>query len=341
MFFFREKFLLSLSLSIHWGVKRSIEGGAFIPIIHHLTLIFGFFLTVLLGYYVSLREEMANSNYRGLEAISLSNVDGTTRAIVTLHGAHVVDLVLRGQPVLFVSSKAIFDGVKPIRGGIPIIWPQFSNRGPISSHGFARNMKWSVVSVEGSKCTLQLEDNEATLKVWPHPFLIRYVVELTADAMALEFQVHPKGNHDISFTFALHSYFVVPDIGAVRVNGLQGIRFQDHLQKMQEGLENSSSLAFVQEVDRTYMKVPASLTITRGDGTTVVLDTSRNLSDAVVWNPWIEKSSKMADFEGGEYKRMVCVEVGEVTHPVILKGTDSTWTAKHVISLQHQSRSSI
>jgi glucose-6-phosphate 1-epimerase len=39
-----------------------------------------------------------------------------------------------------------------------------------------------------------------------------------------------------------------------------------------------------------------------------------NMSDTVVWNPWIEKAKGMGDFEPKDgYKNMLCVEAGAVT----------------------------
>ena len=59
-----------------------------------------------------------------------------------------------GEPLerLFVSSKAFLDGSKPVRGGIPIVFPvfgapelpQFSN---LKQHGYARSSTWSFTSV--------------------------------------------------------------------------------------------------------------------------------------------------------------------------------------------------
>ena len=34
----------------------------------------------------------------------------------------------------------------------------------------------------------------------------------------------------------------------------------------------------------------------------------RNSNSSVVWNPWIAKSAKMADFPNDGYKTMICVE---------------------------------
>ena len=49
---------------------------------------------------------------------------------------------------LFVSSKAALDGSKPVRGGIPIVFPCFgqptleAHKG-LPQHGYARNSKWA------------------------------------------------------------------------------------------------------------------------------------------------------------------------------------------------------
>lgn len=51
---------------------------------------------------------------------------------------------------LFVSSKAALDGSKPVRGGIPVVFPIFGAPDPakpkfsaLSQHGYARSSKWS------------------------------------------------------------------------------------------------------------------------------------------------------------------------------------------------------
>jgi glucose-6-phosphate 1-epimerase len=52
-----------------------------------------------------------------------------------------------GRENIFVSSLALFNGVKAIRGGIPIVFPQFGQPlKTMAQHGFARNSLWSVQS---------------------------------------------------------------------------------------------------------------------------------------------------------------------------------------------------
>ncbi|EEB87460.1 hypothetical protein MPER_15182, partial [Moniliophthora perniciosa FA553] len=59
---------------------------------------------------------------------------------------------------LFVSAKAAVDGSKPVRGGIPVVFPCFGapthpDHKDLSQHGFARSETW--------KWDSQVMDNDA------------------------------------------------------------------------------------------------------------------------------------------------------------------------------------
>jgi glucose-6-phosphate 1-epimerase len=62
---------------------------------------------------------------------------------------------------LFLSRDAVLDGIKAIRGGIPIVFPIFgppSNESDMPQHGFARTSQW--------KCDpASLVDNETEASV--------------------------------------------------------------------------------------------------------------------------------------------------------------------------------
>ena len=51
---------------------------------------------------------------------------------------------MKGQELIFVSPKAVRDGTKAIRGGIPICWPSFGPWSEGPQHGFARTSRWEV-----------------------------------------------------------------------------------------------------------------------------------------------------------------------------------------------------
>jgi glucose-6-phosphate 1-epimerase len=78
-----------------------------------------------------------------------------------------------GQEVLFVSSAADLSGARPIRGGIPVAFPQFGAQGPLPMHGFARTAVWETVAVEDGAVEMALRDDEATRALWPHAFALR------------------------------------------------------------------------------------------------------------------------------------------------------------------------
>ncbi|XP_006823154.1 uncharacterized protein LOC102810077, partial [Saccoglossus kowalevskii] len=63
---------------------------------------------------------------------------------VHLHGATVLSWQCCGQEWLFVSKQAVYDNKKAIRGGIPVVFPNFGpwDLGP--QHGFARISRWTL-----------------------------------------------------------------------------------------------------------------------------------------------------------------------------------------------------
>ena len=161
----------------------------------------------------------------GLPCVSLSHPSGAT-ALVFVYAAHLSSWTVGGQEQLFVSSKAEYGGGKAIRGGVPVCWPQFADRGPYGKHGFCRNSdKWRVVrtSTEPYPCVvLGLSDDEATREAYPFPFELRYSVTLDGpDSVSTSMTVINTGDAPLEFTTALHTYFRVPNVAAVRVLGLQ------------------------------------------------------------------------------------------------------------------------
>ena len=48
------------------------------------------------------------------------------------------------QEQLFVSKRSVFDGKKPIRGGIPFVFPVFGASNILPPDGFARITRWQL-----------------------------------------------------------------------------------------------------------------------------------------------------------------------------------------------------
>lgn len=270
----------------------------------------------------------------GLKTYTLGGDGAPATLTVFEHGGHVASwrTASASEPSaydenLFVSGAAVYKPPKAIRGGVPVCFPQFSDLGPVAQqHGFARNRPWSLVDASASHLTLALSDDDETRALWPHAFRLEIRYELLPDrSMAMTTTVNNTGSESFTFTYALHTYFRVPDVTAATVVGLKGTTYMDSLQGRVKVAEEEESVVFDKEVDRIYLDVPKELSIASGSGAGFVVATE-NLPDAVVWNPWIEKAKAMGDFGDEEYTQMVCVESAAAASPVaVAPGT--SWSA--------------
>ena len=270
--------------------------------------------------------EQLNSRF-GLDSIRFGEGQGgLTRAVLTtshgeteiyLHGAHVTRFSLGGQPLLWMSKDAVFDGKKALRGGIPIIFPWFGphptdNEKP--QHGFARNRPWEVLGTKETKhettLELGLQNSPETKELWPFDFAAKVVITL-GSALYVELQIENLGTAPFEVSPALHTYFAVEDISQVAISGFEGEQYIDQLQAGKR-LEQRGEITFSEEVDRIYLRADESLSSRAiihdraADRHTEVASTQSN--SAVVWNPWIDKSKRMSDFPDDGFQTMVCVE---------------------------------
>jgi glucose-6-phosphate 1-epimerase len=112
----------------------------------------------------------------------------------------------------------------------------------------------------------------------------------------------------------MHTYLRVSDITKVSITGLDEAEYIDKLDAAKTK-KQAGAIAITAETDRIYTpsKGPSEpVVVLEGNEKkfSVVRD---NLDDVVVWNPWIEKSKGMGDFEPKEgYKNMLCIEAGAV-----------------------------
>ncbi|KAG8465557.1 hypothetical protein KFE25_002864 [Diacronema lutheri] len=212
---------------------------------------------------------------------------------LTRFGAHIVSWTAAapGRPHppierLWMSSLSALDGTAPIRGGIPIAWPQFADVGPLPLHGFARELQWALVTPPGPapadaatvRAELQLSSSAQTKEgTWRRPavapfpwdFTLRYAIELCEESLSLELTVAHVGapvaspSVPLQFTACLHTYFRTADYEQVRLEGggMCGASFIDKVDSLARKLEHAHPLSLVPAatesggyVDRVYMR---------------------------------------------------------------------------------------
>ncbi|MCL6630744.1 MAG: hypothetical protein K6U00_14210, partial [Armatimonadetes bacterium] len=126
----------------------------------------------------------------GLRKILLDHPSGAS-AEVYMNGAHVTSWKTpSGEELLFLSRRAWFEPGKPIRGGIPIVFPQFSGQGPLPQHGLVRTIPWELTEggIEDNDtivAQLSVTDSEDTRAIWPYEFRLCLNVLLKANDLTV------------------------------------------------------------------------------------------------------------------------------------------------------------
>jgi glucose-6-phosphate 1-epimerase len=258
-----------------------------------------------------------------LPKLTLAAADGA-RAEIYLHGAHITSWTPPGgSEALFLSPKAEFRPGAAIRGGTPIIFPQFASMGPLPKHGFVRGRAWSLVDAGDDWATLRLAENADNLSMWPHPFELLYTVRVGGPTLEMTLQVRNTSIRPLIFTAALHTYLKVDDVREVGIHGLQGLRFNDSANGEKESNQLEELLTFPGEIDRVYYNVTDPVSIV-GIGSNVVVE-KNGFTEVVTWNPGPEKCAALKDMEPNGYLQFVCVEAALIENPVKLAAGES-WT---------------
>jgi len=236
-----------------------------------------------------------------------------------------------------MSPKAVYAVGKALRGGIPVVFPQFGP-GKLPQHGFARNRLWRHGETTVNKATgdvtssFELTEDAETLAVWPHPFKLTLTVALKVNSLSQQLLIHNTGKDTFEFTTLLHTYFKIDNITTTEVRGLKGLTYLDKPNNAAPTLESEDAVRFRGEVDRVYVE-GGSREVRIGDEADAEwLIKTKGFSDFVVWNPAPEKAKGMGDLGEENWDKFICVEAGSVAKPVNL-GPGESWEGSQGLSI--------
>jgi D-hexose-6-phosphate mutarotase len=246
-------------------------------------------------------------------------------ASLCLQGAHVMTWRPQSQaePVVWLSRLARPAPGKSIRGGVPVCWPWFgphATEAKLPAHGFARTVPWEVSAArvlrDGAvEIALVLAGNEQTRALWPYRARAELLITIGATLKAALTTVN-EDDRAITIGEALHTYFHIGDIGAVRVLGLEGCEYLDKVaggaRRRQDG-----AITFAGETDRIYVNTAAECVIEDERLRRRIRIAKSGSRSTVVWTPWTEKADKMGDFGPGGWRGMVCVESANAAENVV------------------------
>ena len=129
----------------------------------------------------------------------------TSDITIAQQGAHLLSWRVNGVEQLYLSPLAATDGITPIRGGVPVCFPQFNMRGDLPKHGFARTLPWTLVASDPHPC-FELCSSATTRVLWPFYFVMRLTFEMLGNGLRLVWSVRNTGLDALTFTGALHTY---------------------------------------------------------------------------------------------------------------------------------------
>lgn len=249
-------------------------------------------------------------------------------------GAHVFDWTTSDHSWLFLSRQTSVLGPKAIRGGVPIIFPQFNEFGPGKRHGFARNTQWSFNDALSNESTavFQLKESDESLSSWPYRFSAQFKVQIKKRSLSLSLQVDNTDGKPFEFTAALHSYFNVDNIYKTHVEGLKGLKYWDNdgSDFKNRHVFEDDFLSFAGAIDRVYFAIQQMLTLSTPKGDLLIEQSG--FEDAVIWNPGIEGAKALADLADEDYQNMLCIEAAQIDKPIKL-GPGEQWTGEQILSV--------
>ncbi len=244
-----------------------------------------------------------------MNEVRISTAEGA-EATISLFGAHLMSWkTADGKERLFLSQRSALDGSAAIRGGIPVIFPQFATRGDGLRHGFARTSTWRIAEQANGWAELALAQSDlprSHFQSWPRAFELRLRFELKANALEIRYTVHNTGQQDFSWAGALHTYFAVEEFDKATLDGMPFTGALDDIRP-----------------------ATAQLRLDTGAGTLQL--EQQGFSEWVVWNPGAQGAAAAADMDDGDYRRFVCIEPARVDKQVLPAGAE--WTGLHTISL--------
>ncbi len=150
--------------------------------------------------------------------------------VVNLYGATVTSWkTSHGTEKLFLSKAAALDGSKPIRGGIPLVFPVFGpapkdhSTSALPQHGFARNSYWEFLGKSSSESMGKKSDDnvkldfglgsgtlaEGVAKKWPYEFALVYSITLGKEKLECQMHVQNKGKEAFEFQCLFHTYLQI------------------------------------------------------------------------------------------------------------------------------------
>jgi glucose-6-phosphate 1-epimerase len=257
-----------------------------------------------------------------------ARADDGASVTASRHGGHVVSWVTAdGVERLWLSPGTACGPGLAIRGGIPVIFPQFATRGDGPRHGVVRTSTWQVVATGPGEITATWTADAASRDRWPHDARLTLRAVAEGQRLALELRVD-AGDTAFDFAAALHTYLRVSDVAAVTVTGLAGCVAEDAVQGGVPLTVPAGDLHVTGPTDLIVAGVPAPVQLRDP-----VLGTLRlaaaGFGDRIVWHPGAGHG--LPDVPEGAEAGFLCIEAAALGPQRL--GPGQSWTGRETLAV--------
>lgn len=235
-------------------------------------------------------------------------------------GAQILALAPRD---VFYCSPILNGSEVCLRGGQPVLFPQFADRGELKKHGFVRDVDWHLESVtETVGCTelcysLNISSEDRPDRPdWPYAAVLNLRIKLAANALTQQFEVLNAGDVGFSWTGGLHPYFRVADLSAASLTGLSGVSYEDRY----SGVESS-----IGPLELRWDKEPCEKLFAAAPDLTLLSDvmslklSATGFDQWMIWNPGKRGAVDLNDLPDADWNKFVCIEPVCVSKPIALR----------------------
>jgi glucose-6-phosphate 1-epimerase len=268
---------------------------------------------------------------QSMQTLDLYTASGARCTVMPL-GATVVSWCPAGGKEQLFMSRLSGQGGLPVRGGIPVVFPQFAEMGHLPKHGLVRDVVWELVTCSQgeqiSSLLLRTQVSEASLALWPFAYTLHLHIELYEQTLRMTLEVTNSGTQAFQFQAALHTYFQLQQGVPVTVHGLAQAGYIDKLQQIRMPATGQTQLSVNQWMDRIYLDTATPLRLTQAEHT--VQMSYLGFSDVVLWTPWQQGVTAIPDIADDEGCRMLCIEPACIAQPPLLPA-GGVWRGSMVV----------
>jgi glucose-6-phosphate 1-epimerase len=220
-------------------------------------------------------------------------------------GAQILNAQIKGVDLFYLSPLHNLNSKTSIRGGVPILFPQFGEIGKYKKHGFVRDLNWRLINEVNnfSKYSVEyeciIEENSDYL--WENRAKLNLFANCYENLFIIKLQIKNIGNNKFNFTGGLHPYFRISSRRAIRIMGLERCQFRDTYPEIEEVFDlNNDTL-----IERLYLD---NKKITFFNGLYNFTLKSNGFENWMIWNPGKIGAELISDLPNGDWDKFLCIE---------------------------------